>query len=572
MVAEPTRVFGTPPPVLLGGIALAGCGAVAASFHLSLSGDYGPAPYLHAGIVAWITLSYILCGLIAWSRRPESRFGPLMVVAGFAPALSRLTEAESAALQTIGEGLLLLPPVLFLHVFLAYPTGRLERKFDRYLVAGGYVIVFGLDFVRLLAEVSEWSGAGTGALSAQRAAIAAVVLGALGSLASRVRASGRPFRRSPKLLVVCFGLALVGFAAGILMLTFEAPGTHLVRVAAFALVGIAPILLLIGHLRTRLARSAVGDLFVELRGDPSPAELEQALSRALRDPTLTLAYWLPEFGSYAGPDGRAVRLVDPSETRAVTYIERDGSRVAALLHDPVLEDERELLDSATAALGIALENAQLHVELRARLEELRGSRARIVEATQKERQRLERNLHDGAQQRLVALSLELSLLGEEFDGDERVTRRVAGARREVAASLDELRELARGIHPAVVTGHGLPVALEQLAARASVPVRLTVEVGGRMPEQVEVASYYVVSESLTNLGKHAQASTATIEISRTNGLVSVQVTDDGIGGADSERGSGLRGLADRVEALGGRLRVWSPSGGGTRVRAEIPCA
>ena len=141
----------------------------------------------------------------------------------------------------------------------------------------------------------------------------------------------------------------------------------------------------------------------------------------------------------------------------------------------------------------------------------------------------------------------------------------------MAASLAELREIARGLHPAVVSGHGLEVALEQLAARAAVPVRLTVQIGTRLAEPVEVASYYVVAESLTNVARYAQASIATIDVSRTDGYVSVEVTDDGIGGADSESGSGLRGLADRVEALGGRLRVWSPTGGGTRVKAEIPC-
>ena len=185
---------------------------------------------------------------------------------------------------------------------------------------------------------------------------------------------------------------------------------------------------------------------------------------------------------------------------------------------------------------------------------------------------MERNLHDGAQQRLVALSLELSLLEEQLEGDPDTSARLSLARREVAASLGELREVAHGIHPAVVSGHGLEVALEQLVARAAVPIRLTVEVDERLPEQLEVAAYYLVSESLANLGKYAQASSARVEVSRSDEQLLVEVVDDGIGGADTERGSGLRGLADRVEALGGRLRVWSPVGGGTRVKAEIPCA
>jgi signal transduction histidine kinase len=353
---------------------------------------------------------------------------------------------------------------------------------------------------------------------------------------------------------------------------FEGPAIEQIRWATFAVIGLAPIAFLIGLLRDRLARSSVGELLLELRTDPAPAELRDALARALRDPSLTLAYWLPDFASYVDLDGTAVELPTPDDRRATTLIERDGIRVAALLHDPALNDEPELLDAVTAAAGIALENARLHAELRARLEELRGSRARIVDAGQTERKRLERNLHDGAQQRLIALSLELGLWEEGLQGDPEARRRLEEARGEIATSLEELRDVARGLHPAVVSGHGLEVALEQLAARGPVPVRLNVEVGTRLPERLEVAAFYLVSESLANIGKHANATSATVDVSRSDGWVVVEVVDDGIGGADTELGSGLRGLADRVEALEGRLRIWSPEGHGTRLRAEIPCA
>jgi signal transduction histidine kinase len=214
----------------------------------------------------------------------------------------------------------------------------------------------------------------------------------------------------------------------------------------------------------------------------------------------------------------------------------------------------------------------LHAELRARLEEVRGSRLRVIEAGQRERQRLERNLHDGAQQRLIALSLELSMLEQQLGADGDAGLRLAHARREIATSLAELREVAHGLHPAVVTGHGLAVALEQLAARAPLPVRLTTEIEERLPEPIEVGAYYLVAESLTNVAKHASATSASVDVTRARGQVTVEVVDDGIGGADAERGSGLRGLADRIEALEGSLRIWSPTGGGTHVRAEIPCA
>ena len=203
--------------------------------------------------------------------------------------------------------------------------------------------------------------------------------------------------------------------------------------------------------------------------------------------------------------------------------------------------------------------------------ELRASRARAVEAGDAERRRLERNLHDGAQQRLVALSLELGLLEQRFRDDPEAQRAIDQARHELGESLQELRDLARGIHPAVVTGYGLAVAVESIVARSPVPVALDVDMGERAPESVEVAAYYLVSESLTNVAKYARASRATVVIRRAGGQLTVEIADDGVGGADSSGGSGLRGLADRIEALGGRLRVRSPAGAGTRVRAEIPC-
>ncbi len=347
---------------------------------------------------------------------------------------------------------------------------------------------------------------------------------------------------------------------------------EVLRPITFVVVGLAPLAFLMGLLHARLAQSAVGDLFVELRSDPSPNDLHDALSRALRDPSLELAYWLTEFESYADLNGRAVELPAPGGSRRTTLIkDQDGARVAALIHDLALDDEPELLAGVTAAAAFALDNARLNAELRARVAEVRGSRARIIAAGHEERRRLERNLHDGAQQRLVALSLDLSLLQTQVT-DRAASRGLGQARHEIATSLDELREIARGIHPAVLSGHGLAVALDQLAARAPIPVLLRVDLPRRLPEQLEVAAFYVISESLANIGKHACATNASVDVSHAEDQVVIQVVDDGVGGADTELGTGLRGLADRVEALDGLLRIWSPPGGGTRVRAEFPCA
>jgi signal transduction histidine kinase len=218
--------------------------------------------------------------------------------------------------------------------------------------------------------------------------------------------------------------------------------------------------------------------------------------------------------------------------------------------------------------------ARLDAELRARLEDLRASRARLVEASDTERRRLERNLHDGAQARFVGLALLLGHARRRVDAapdDPEVGELLDRALGELQAGLAELRELARGIHPPLLTEQGLEPAIRALAARSPVPVTLAADVGERLPEPVETAAYFVVAEALTNVGKYARASEATIAVRRVNGLVTVDVADDGVGGADAARGTGLRGLTDRVAVLDGTLAVDSPTGGGTRLHVEIPC-
>jgi len=574
-----------PRPAALWGVGLAGAFAATAALLFALAneniGSELGEPLVIAILSDWITLSYILCGLVAWWRRPGSRLGLLMVGAGFANALSTLSWTTNDLAYTLGQALDFVPPVLFLHVFLAWPDGRLSGHFERWLVGAAYATAVGLELTRMtlggfgprnLLQIVDDPGASGEVTRVQLLAMSAFCLAAVGVLVARRRRAGRPLRRSVRLLIDAFGLGLVMIAALFLSHVFGGPATQQLRWATFAALGLAPVAFLVALLHARLARSSVADLIVELRDDPPPADLRDALARALRDPSLTVAYWLPDFAAYANEHGRLAELPEADSRRATTLIDREGEHVAVLVHDPALLEEQELLDAVTAAAGIALENGRLHAELRARLEELRGSRARIVEASQSERKRLERNLHDGAQQRLIALSLELGMLEASLEGEPDAKRRLDLARREIAQSLEELRDVARGLHPAVVSGHGLAVGLEQLAARAPLPVRLTVHVDERLPEQLEVAAFYLVSESLANVGKHAEATKATVEVARAGGQLVVEVVDDGVGGADTEGGSGLRGLADRVEALGGRLLVWSPAGGGTRLRAEIPCA
>jgi signal transduction histidine kinase len=300
--------------------------------------------------------------------------------------------------------------------------------------------------------------------------------------------------------------------------------------------------------------------------------VRDALARTLGDASLEVALWLPERSLYVDGTGQPLELPTPDSGRAVTVLGPAEARVAALVHDPALLERRALLEAAGAAARLALENERLQAALRGQLEEVRASRARIVQAGDDERRRLERNLHDGAQQRLLGLGLALQLaraqLGSTADGAAML---LSEAEDELRAALDELRELARGIHPAILIDQGFAAAVRSLAERSPVPVTIAGVPEKRFGDAVEVAAYFLVSESLANVAKYAHASTVRISITRRNGHAVVDIEDNGAGGADPTRGSGLRGLSDRVEALGGVIDVESPTGEGTRIHAEIPC-
>lgn len=576
----PERHRPAPKPALLWILGLAAVAfcvltAVLAAVNAEL---YQPA--LRVLLVWWITLPYIFAGMVAWRRRPDSAFGPLMILAGFITQMSMLQWTSLPLPNTIGQLCDLLVAAVWLHIFLAYPTGRLAGGAERVVVVVGYVAALGLQVVILalggfddnhLLSVVKRPHAAEAVENVQLLVLSALALIGVGLLWGRWRSLPRWQRRRPTQIVIeCFGLSLVMLAALLVAGAFQLPGFEVIRLVTFGVAGLAPLAFLAGLLDARLAKAGVGELLVQLRTDPTP-DLQALLAQALRDPTLSLIYWLPQYGSWADQDGNPTSLPRSDNGRRVTFVKQNGEQIAALIYDAGLGDEPELVEAVSAAAGIALENGRLEAELRARLQELQGSRSRVVEAQQNERRRLERNLHDGAQQRLVALALELGLLAEKANNDPATQERLKRARGEVAESLDELRDIARGLHPAVVSGHGLAIALESLAAATPLEVHLKTDGLPRLPEQLEVAAYYVVSESLTNAAKHAQADTVTVEVGVTTDTLIVEIVDDGIGGADSERGTGLRGLADRIEALNGHLRVWSSVGKGTRVRAEIPC-
>ena len=786
-------------------------------------------------VISW---SFILGGLVAWARRPDNGFGFLMCAVGLTSFLGVLAQANEPVPFTIGYvygGLFL---AVFVHALLAFPRGYLETRLVYAIVGVAYgVAIVGSTLTYLFRsrpeDCPECPDIAIAVTDAPLVADViwgvsiAFVLPALGTLLylfyRRWHAASVPLRRVLFPVYLTAGASLLLLGVTILVDSFD-PDTAqaLWWILTFTFASVPPAFIL-GLLSGQLARAGVGKLLLEIGQGHAPGELRDSLARALGDPTLRLAYWIPETGSFADIEGNPVELPEPGGEELATMVERDGEPVAALIHHRSLEEDPLLVEAAATAAALSLENERrhaalakaqarseallnavpdlmfrmdrdgtyleykgaaedlvvppdqligarahdilpadvadslvaaiecaidtgesvtneytieingasrdfearivkardeavlivreftqrnraqaelerLHAELQQRHrdlenerdfirtvvdstpsllclltpggyvvrfnnslerlsgrqdddlhagsafwdlfiapeerdavrdelleivseggrgeyenawitssgerrrvawsttplrdhrghprllvsgiditerkeqeEELRRSRARLVETSDIERRRLERNLHDGAQQRLVSLSLVLRLAQAKVESDpEAANRLLVQAAEELAAALEELRELARGIHPAVLSDRGLYAALEALAARSPLPVDLELE-DERLPEPVEAAAYYVVSEALANVVKYAGASSVAVSIARVNGRAVVEIADDGIGGADPAQGSGLRGLVDRVEALDGLLRVESPRGSGTRIRAEIPC-
>jgi PAS domain S-box-containing protein len=786
-------------------------------------------------VMAW---SFIGGGIVAWMRRPDNGFGHLMTAVGMTVFLGALGAANDSLPFTLGwvfGGLFI---AVFIHALLAFPRGYLETALVFGIVGFAYfALTLGSLFSTFFDDVSDDCAEcpanaflivdSPAAVSAINAVLVAVGLPAL--IASlyvfwrRWHAASRPVRRILAPVYVTAGTTLALLAVTLVVGTFSHDaGTVFFWILIFSFASVPPAFIL-GLLSGRLARAGVGQLVLDLGKPHAPGELRDALARALGDPTLRLAYWIPDTRSFADFEGNPIELPEPDGEELVTMVEREGRTVAALIHHRSLEEDPMLVESAAATAALALESERrhaalakaqarnralldavpdlmfrmtrdgvyleykgraedlavppdqligasahdilpkdvadplvegirraidageivtgeyrleldgrlrdfearivkageeavlivrefterntaqaelerLHLELQQRhreLEherdfastvvdstpsllclvtpggyivrfnqslfqlsgrrdddltkgnafwdvfiapeeretvrdrllavaeeggsgqyestwitadgerhtvawsttplrddkghprllicgvditerkeyevELRRSRARLVEASDIERRRLERNLHDGAQQRLVSLSLALRLAQARVaDDPEGADRLLTQAADELSQALEELRELARGIHPAILSDRGLGPALEALAARSPLMIDMKL-VEERLPETVEAAAYYVVSEALANVAKYAEASSVAVSIARVNGRAIVEIADDGIGGADPTRGSGLRGLVDRVDALDGRLEVESPAGSGTRIRAVIPC-
>jgi signal transduction histidine kinase len=541
-------------------------------------------------VAAW---SFLVAGIAAWSRRPQNRLGPLMVATCFALLARQLRYSHDAQAFTVFFALGELGYALIAHTALAYPSGRVTDRLERGFLAVAYATVLAFPLAILLvydgqarlryfADPRESLISVTsdpGLTSFLEDAYALIGYGFLAAafiaLVARkfIRATPRARRILAPILLAALFAALWAVYNSVVDFSSRPPGfvAHNVFWWQIAALAALPIALFFGLIRSRLARADIGELVLKLEHTP-PSGIRDALADALDDPTLEIVFWLPERQEFADVDGRQVAVPEDGPDRAVTMLDQGGELLASLLHDPTLRDEPELIDAAAAAARLALNNARLHAEVQAQLAKVKESRARIVAAGDEQRRRIERDLHDGAQQRLVALALELRSAERRLDGtaDPDVERLLAAAAEEVQVAVEELRELAGGIHPGILTQGGLAVALGALAGKATVPVTVEANVD-RLPPELEATAYFVASEALTNVAKHARASSASLRAFVENGNLVIEIEDDGVGGAAVDGGTGLRGLADRVEAQGGRLRIESPRGGGTRVIGEIPC-
>jgi signal transduction histidine kinase len=558
---------------------------------LILTSDYVPMRGLLAVVGLLVGWGFVGAGLLAWWRHPDNRVGMLMAATGFIWLVSLVGASDIPLLFTFGGAIASVYLATAVHMLLAAPEGRLRTRTERRIVAAIYVLTLMVIPMYLFVDpqvtldcdecpenlllVSENETVADAIGFALNAAGVALVITVMVILVQRWRRAAAPVRRIYGPLYAA-GIALMVALVATLALSaaaWESEAADISWIVGMVVLALMPLIFLAAFVRARMLQGgAVGELIARLGEAPRPGELRDALADALGDPSLELVYWLPEDRRFVDVAGRPFELPKEGSGRALSAVERDGTTIAAIVYDAFLVGAQDHVRAVGAAAALALENERLDAELRAKLEELRASRERMLSVGLEERRRLERNLHDGAQQRLVALALDLRMargkLREDPDSAEAL---LTGAGVELEAALEELRELARGLHPALLGERGLRRALETLALRAPVPVELSAVPAERLPEGVELAAYFVVSEALTNVAKYAAATRATVSVERDNGRVVVAVADDGVGGADPEQGTGLRGLADRIAVLEGRLEVESEPGRGTIVKASIPC-
>jgi len=486
-------------------------------------------PLLVLDLLVGVTLA--VCGVIAWRRRPSSRVGVIMILASACWFAGYLM----AAAAFLHRG-----PLVHLHI--SYPTGRLRAPLARLAVIAAYVVAI----VELFID-GAWLTLGV------------ALLVAVAAFDIFVRSAG-PSRKAtqPALFAALAfaGVLALSSANALLNWDLDLPILLVYDVVVAALV----ILLLVDLLRGRWTEATIADLVTKLGEPTDDQRLRGELRRALGDPSLELGLWIPDQARYVDEAGRPVELPGPSANRAVTQVEDDGEPLGFLVHDVTALDDPRLIARVTSAARISIANARMNAEVRARMVELAESRRRLVESTDEQRREIEAELTRGPQRRLEDVA---RILGECPP-----TKETGQLLTELAMARVELSEFAQGIRPSALDAGGLAAAIPLLAQRSVTPVELALDVD-RLDPAVESALYFFCSEALANIAKHAQAQRVSLTVASEGNLVMATVTDDGLGGANPN-GLGLRGLADRIEALGGTMSVAEAPGGGTVLAAQMP--
>ena len=489
-----------------------------------------------ADVAAGVAL--LAAGAVTWVGARRSRTGPLLVLAGVA----WLAGDVASPLVYAHRGLLV-------HALLTYPSGRTRSAPIMAVIALAYI-----DGLVPAVARSPWV----------TIALMAAVVGAAAWRWAAARGLERRARVVPLACAAAVAAPLMLAALGSLAGT----GTDVVATWMYeAAIAITAGVLAVDLLSGRSVRAAATGLVVDLAGSQEPQVLRDALARTVGDPTLEIAYRVDQ--EWVDEAGQQVQLPAEEEGggRVVTVVEDGSMPLAALVHDPAALRDETLTRSVAAAVRLALANVRLQSEVAARVREVAASRRRLVEAGDEQRRRLREKLRGGAEQTLAQVSRELAGLAARRGGE------TAAALSELVDELDaartDLARFAQGVHPKALTEHGLSAALGELADQAAVPIAVAVPLR-RFPAPQEAAVFFVCSEALANVAKYAEASGVSIDVAEAGPRLVVRVADDGRGGADPARGSGLRGLADRVEALGGTLSVHSPLGAGTRVEAKLP--
>jgi signal transduction histidine kinase len=521
---------------------------------------------------------YLVAGLLARLRRPGNRVGLMMLLVGTGWFAEDLQISLDPVVHTVGLLVRSASSGFLIPLLLMYPDGLLRSRTDRVLAGAGYLTAFVLMPLSvpfstsvvpnlLLVHPVDWLRQATDVV--QFVMSGAVVA----ALLAHWTTATRPARR---VLAPLYVVGLVGGLASALdgMLGTGPSWTHspLINIAHVSVL-LLPLAFLAGVWRVRLGRTAVADL---LRRMPlaSEEQLRDALAKALGDTSVQVGFPAPDAVGYVDSQGRTLSAAPGQQ---VSPLERNGRRVGVLLHDPALREDRYVLEAVVSAVALELDNQRLAAEVRTQLAEVRASRARIVEAGDEQRRRIEHDLHDGAQSRFVTALLTLRLARRRL-ATQRAPEPTASAELAelldriaelMGEGMDQLRDLAHGIHPAVLSETGLVAALEMIAARSPCPVRVSATEVPELPRPLAATAYFIAAEAVTNALKHAHATTIDIDVRHEDGVLRLAVTDDGIGGADPDGGTGLLGLRDRVAVFDGAMTVSSAPGRGTVVAATL---